>query len=173
MNGVSWRRTPFDCTEVVERNGFLVTGLLQTITDLACDRGFISSVAALDAAIGASLRSDAFIVERGVPAAAVAERLREFGLPSRRALRPIVRIAFADARGGVRRGIGEPRADAPARVPGARTAGRASTAQDGGVDIVDFDWPEYGAFGEFDGDVKYLRARYMRVAARSNDVVLA
>ena len=27
---------------------------------------------------------------------------------------------------------------------------------DGAIDRVDFDWPEFGLFGEFDGDVKYL-----------------
>ena len=29
-----------------------------------------------------------------------------------------------------------------------------------GADIVDFDWPELGRFGEFDGRGKYLRGEY-------------
>jgi len=170
MNGVSWRRTPFDCTEVVERNGFLVTGLLQTITDLACDRGFISSVAALDAAIGASLRSDAFIVERGVPAAAVAERLREFG--RRRGVRSADRaLAFADARA---ESAGESMSRAQMHLLGfpAPELQACFDRADGGVDRVDFDWPEFGAYGEFDGDLKYLDARF-RGGRTIEEVVLA
>ncbi len=170
MNGVSWRRTPFDCTEVVERNGFLVTGLLQTLADLACERGFISSVAALDAATGASLRSDAFIVERGVPAAAVTERLREFG--RRRGVRAADRaLAFADARA---ESAGESLSRAQMHLLGfpAPELQVCFDRADGGVDRVDFDWPEFGAYGEFDGDLKYLDARY-RGGRTVEQVVLA
>lgn len=39
-----------------------------------------------------------------------------------------------------------------------------------GVDVVDFDWPELGAFGEFDGEVKYRDAR-MRGGRSSEEVV--
>lgn len=170
MNGVSWRRTRFDCAEVVERNGFLVTGLLQTVTDLACDRGFISSVAALDAAIGASLRSDAFIVEPGVPVPAIIERLGEFG--RRRGVRAADRaLAFADARA---ESAGESLSRAQMHLLGFPTPELQVCLDraDGGVDRVDFDWPEFGAYGEFDGDLKYLDARF-RGGRTIEEVVLA
>jgi hypothetical protein len=41
---------------------------------------------------------------------------------------------------------------------------------DGGVDIVDFDWPDLGAFGEFDGKGKYFREEL--TDGRSADEVL-
>lgn len=170
MNGVVWRRTPFDCTEVVERNGFLVTGLLQTVTDLACDRGFVSSVAALDAATGASLRSDALIVEPGIPVAAVAARLREFG--RRRGVGAADRaLAFADARA---ESAGESLSRAQMHLLGfpAPQLQVCFDRADGGVDRVDFDWPEFGAYGEFDGDLKYLDPRY-RGGRTIEEVVLA
>ncbi|MBT2517159.1 hypothetical protein J7E29_06910 [Streptomyces sp. ISL-90] len=43
---------------------------------------------------------------------------------------------------------------------------------DGRDDIVDFDWPEFGLFGEFDGHGKYLRSEYTRGRAIA-DVVIA
>jgi hypothetical protein len=170
MNGVAWRRTPFDCTEVVERNGYLVTGLLQTVADVACDRGFISAVAGLDAAVGAALRSDALIVAPGVPAEAVAERLGEFG--RRRGVRVACQaLDFADARS---ESVGESLSRAQMHLlgfPAPDLQVRFDRAE-GGFDRVDFDWPEFGAFGEFDGDLKYLDPRY-RDGRTIEEVVLA
>lgn len=170
MNGVAWRRTPFDCTEVVERNGYLVTGLLQTLADVACDRGFISAVAGLDAAVGAYLRSDALIVAPGVSAGAVAERLGEFG--RRRGVRAAGRaLDFADARS---ESVGESLSRAQMHLlgfPAPELQVRFDRAE-GGFDKVDFDWPEFGAFGEFDGDLKYLDPRY-RDGRTAEEVVLA
>lgn len=170
MNGVAWRRTPFDCTEVVERNGYLVTGLVQTLADVACDRGFISAVAGLDAAVGASLRSDALIVAPGVSAEAVAERLGEFG--RRGGVRAARRaLDFADARS---ESVGESLSRAQMHLlgfPSPELQVRFDRAE-GGFDKVDFDWPEFGAFGEFDGDLKYLDPRY-RDGRTAEEVVLA
>jgi hypothetical protein len=36
------------------------------------------------------------------------------------------------------------------------------TRPDGPDDIVDFDWPEFALFGEFDGHGKYLRSEYTK-----------
>ena len=170
MNGVAWRRTPFDCTEVVERDGYLVTGLLQTVADIACDRGFISAVAGLDAAIGPVLRSDALIVVPGAPAAAIAERLGAFG--RRRGVRGAIRaLEFADPRS---ESVGESLSRAQMHLlgfPEPELQVRFDRA-DGGFDRVDFDWPEFGAFGEFDGDLKYLDPRY-RGGRTAEEVVLA
>ncbi|MDR5699320.1 hypothetical protein [Agromyces aerolatus] len=41
---------------------------------------------------------------------------------------------------------------------------------DGGADIADFDWPDHGVFGEFDGRGKYLRDEY--TGGRSADEVV-
>ncbi|MCD2440873.1 hypothetical protein LQ757_01160 [Agromyces sp. SYSU K20354] len=158
MNGVRWRRTPFDAAEVVERNGFLVTGLLQTLTDLVCDRDFVNAVVALDASTGAFLRSGAFVVARGVPIERVTQRLREFGrrTGARAALRA---IEFADHRA---ESPGESLSRAQMHLLGYPPPELQVVFDraDGGIDRVDFDWPEFGAFGEFDGDLKYLDPRY-------------
>jgi hypothetical protein len=170
MNGVMWRRMPADCTEVVERNGFLVTGLKQTLADLACDRGFLSAVVALDAAIGGWLRSDALIVEPGVDREAIARRLREFG--RRTGVRAADRaLAFADARA---ESVGESLSRTQMHLLGfpAPELQVCFDRAEGGTDRVDFDWPEYGAYGEFDGDLKYLDARY-RGDRSAEEVVLA
>lgn len=160
MNGVRWRRTPFDAAEIVERNGFLVTGLLQTVTDLACDRDFIGAVLALDAAIGPFLRSDALMVDPGVPRESVRLRLREFG--RRAGVRGAERaLDFADHRS---ESPGESVSRAQMHLLG-YPAPELQVIFDRagmGTDRVDFDWPEFGAFGEFDGDLKYLDARYRR-----------
>lgn len=170
MNGVAWRRTPFDRTEVVERDGYLVTGLLQTFADIACDRGFLSAVAGLDAAVGASLRSDALIVVPGVSAEAIAERLRAFG--RRKGVRAADRaLDFADARS---ESVGESLSRAQMHLlgfPPPELQVRFDRAE-GGFDRVDFDWPDFGAFGEFDGDLKYLDPRY-RAGRTADEVVLA
>lgn len=39
-----------------------------------------------------------------------------------------------------------------------------------GEDIVDFDWPELGVFGEFDGQAKYVRSEYTQ--GRTRDQIL-
>jgi hypothetical protein len=158
LNGVRWRRTPFDPAEIVEHNGYLVTGLLQTVADLACERGFISAVAALDAATGPFVRAAGLVAIRGVERTAVSERLREFG--RRRGVRDADRaIEFAD-----------PRAESPGEslsraqmhllgFPSPHLQVEFDRA-DGRVDRVDFDWPEFAVFGEFHGDLKYLDPRY-------------
>lgn len=158
MNGVVWRRTPFDPTEVVEVNGFLVTGLLQTVVDIACDRGFVSAVAALDAATGAFLRANGFIVATGVDPVAVGRRLDQLGRRSGiRGARAA--LEFADARA---ESVGESLSRAQMHLLGfpAPALQTEFDRSDGGVDRVDFDWPDHGLFGEFDGDLKYLDPRY-------------
>ncbi len=160
LNGVRWRRTPFDPAEIVERNGYLVTGLVQTVADLACERSFVSAVAAIDAALAPGLRSMAFAVVPGIDREALLARLHEFG--RRRGSRDAERaIGFADARA---ESPGESLSRAQMHLLGFPEPelqvefGRA----DGGVDRVDFDWPEYRVFGEFDGDLKVLDPRFRR-----------
>lgn len=158
LNGVRWRRTPFDPAEIVEHNGYLVTGLLQTVADLACERGFISAVAALDAATAPFVRAAGLVAIRGVERTAVSERIREFG--RRRGVRAADRaIEFADPRA---ESPGESLSRAQMHLLGFPSPDLQVEFEraDGSVDRVDFDWPELAVFGEFHGDLKYLDARY-------------
>ncbi|GAA1794038.1 hypothetical protein [Agromyces lapidis] len=153
-NGVVWRRTPFDPAEVVELDGYLVTGLAQTLVDIACTRSFLNAVVALDAAVAPVLRADGDRRMPGVDPMALAARVRDSGRRSgaRSADRA---IAFADARS---ESVGESLSRGQMHLLGFPSPllqvefGRS----DGRIDRVDFDWPEYGIFGEFDGDLKYL-----------------
>ncbi|GAA1799899.1 hypothetical protein [Agromyces neolithicus] len=169
MNGVAWRRTPFDPTEIVEVNGFLVTGLLQTVVDIACDRGFVNAVVALDAATGTFLRADGFVVARGVEPTEVGRRLGQLG--RRGGIRGArIALEFADARA---ESVGESLSRAQMHLLGfpAPALQTEFDRADGGVDRVDFDWPDHGLFGEFDGDLKYLDPRY-RGGRTAEQVVL-
>ncbi|WP_022889100.1 hypothetical protein [Agromyces italicus] len=169
MNGVVWRRTPFDPTEIVEVNGFLVTGLLQTLVDIACDRRFVNAVVALDAATGTFLRADGFVVARGVPPSEVERRLGRLG--RRGGIRGArTALEFADARA---ESVGESLSRAQIHLLGfpAPVLQHEFDRSDGGVDRVDFDWPDHGLFGEFDGDLKYLDPRY-RGGRTAEQVVL-
>ncbi|QTX03303.1 hypothetical protein [Agromyces archimandritae] len=153
--GIRWCRTPFDPTEVVEIHGFLVTGLVQTLVDLACTRPFLSAVVALDAGIADAVRSDAGLEAPGADKEFLLQRLDEHG---RRRGSPAARVAigFAD---GASESVGESLSRGRMHQLGfpAPTLQREFVRVDGlGVDRADFDWEEYGVFGEFDGETKYL-----------------
>lgn len=154
-NGVRWCRTPVDAAEVVEVDGFRVTGLVQTLVDLACTRAFLNAVVALDAGLAEFVRSDAGLTVAGVHRAALLERLAEHG---RRAGSRAAReaIGFAD---GAAESPGESLSRGRMHQLGfpAPTLQREFPRVDGlGVDRVDFDWEEYGVYGESDGAGKYL-----------------
>jgi hypothetical protein len=159
-NGVRWHRTAFVAEEVVEIDGFLVTGLLQTLADVARSRSFMNAVVALDAATGVVVRRDHGEVIAGVPAAEILLRLREFG--GRRGVREAERaIEFADPRS---ESVGESLSRSQIHLLGfpAPQLQVSFDRADGRLDRVDFDWPEFRLFGEFDGDLKYLDPRYRR-----------
>lgn len=157
-NGIRWRRTPFDAGEVVELDGFLVTGLAQTAVDLACTRRFTNGVAAIDAVLAGRLEGGR-LPPAHVEAMSLIERLRADGRRGRR--RAEIAISFADHRS---ESVGESVSRANMHLLGfpAPLLQAEFDRADGGVDRVDFDWPEYGLFGEFDGDAKYLRPEYTR-----------
>ncbi|MCM3658141.1 hypothetical protein M3147_12865 [Agromyces mediolanus] len=169
-NGVVWRRTRFDPDEVVEIDGFLVTGLGQTLIDIARTRDFVGAVVALDAGVSTFLWNDDRVVARGAGRGALLHRLDRVG--SARGVRGARRaVAFADGRS---ESPGESLSRARMHelgFPPPRL--QVEFPRDsGGFDRVDFDWPEFGLFGEFDGDAKYLDAR-MRAGRPIERVILA
>lgn len=151
-NGVRWRRTPFEPEEVVELGGYLVTGLTQTLVDLACTRNFLGAVTALDAALGGRLDA-AGPLDRATLLSAL-ERHRRAGARDAR-----FAIGFADARS---ESVGESLSRGQMHLLGfpAPVLQAVFPRLDGLSDRTDFDWPEFALFGEFDGDLKYLDPAY-------------
>lgn len=165
-NGIRWRRTPYDPAEIVELDGFLVTGLAQTLVDLSCSRRFTNAVAAVDAALAGRLEG-AWIPHVEVDATSLIDRLDADGRRGRR--RGRAAISFADRRS---ESVGESVSRANMHLLGfpPPLLQVEFDRADGRVDRVDFDWPDYQLFGEFDGDGKYLRPEYTR--GRSIDEIL-
>lgn len=167
-NGIRWRRTPFDANEIVELDGFLVTGLAQTAVDLACSRRFTNGVAAIDAVLAGRLEGDR-LPPGHAEATSLIQRIRADGRRGR--LLAAITISFADPRS---ESVGESVSRANMHLLGfpPPLLQVEFDRGDGGVDRVDFDWPEYGLFGEFDGDAKYLRPEYTR-GRPTEEIVLA
>ncbi|MEV1128624.1 hypothetical protein [Agromyces sp. NPDC049794] len=165
-NRVAWRRTPFEIDEIVELDGFLVTGLTQTIVDIACTRRFMNAVVAIDAALAGRLEGGR-TPPANVEASGLFDRLHaDHRRAGRRAERA---IHFADGRS---ESVGESVSRAHMHLLGfpPPVLQVEFDRADGGIDRVDFDWPDHELFGEFDGDGKYLRAEYRR--GRSIEEVL-
>ena len=157
-NGVLWRRSAVAEDEIVEIDGLLVTDLARTLADLARRRPFASAVAALDHGTKERLVLPGGETRPGTTKEDVLVRV--LSASSNRGRRLATRaIEFSDARAD-RPGeslsrarihaLGFPPPDLQVRFPRA----------EGGVDIVDFDWPEFGLFGEFDGFGKYVREEF-------------
>jgi hypothetical protein len=153
-NGVVWHHDALTDEEVVRIGDFFITGYQRTLLDLARTLPFASAVAALDHGTRPFV-SDG---RRGLPKAELREALNARG-SVRGVRRARVSIDFSDVRAG---SVGEsvsranmhvlhfPKPDLQAPFP----------RGDGGVDISDFDWPQFGRFGEFDGFGKYVREEY-------------
>lgn len=155
---VVWHNHRLDDRDIAEIDGFTATSLERTLFDLAASRPLPTGVAALDAGIRphflSGLGSPVLGIRKEHVIEAFRARRRARGL--RQAL---VCAAFADPRSGSagesvsrwqlhRLGFPAPELQVPFDRP------------DGGVDVVDFDWPAYGRFGEFDGYGKYVRERF-------------
>jgi len=167
---VRWFRGRLRADEIVRVNGVRVTGVARTAVDLARTRPFPTAVAAVDAALKRSALPAAWAVVGGqVRPAATAV------LPG--ASRDDLRCLLGD--GG--RGIRIARAAVEFGDPDAANAGESISRSrihllgfpapllqrrfvdpDGTVAIVDFDWPDFGVSGEFDGFVKFSRQEYLR-----------
>ncbi len=157
-HGVVWHHDRLHDEDVVERDGFLVTSFARTALDLARTLPFASAVAALDHVVGG-------ITAKAVGAPPVdveglLARLDDVG-PGRGVARARVAIGFARGDSG---SPGESVSRAHMHVLGCPPPLLQVSFRrgDGGVDVTDFDWPEYGAFGEFDGLGKYVKEEFTR-----------
>jgi hypothetical protein len=169
-NGIVWHQSRIAESEIVELDGCLVTDLTRTLVDLARTAEFLSAVVSLDHGVHPRVVLPSGGYRPGTDHAALLHRLDE--MPSNRgASRARRAITFADPGGdspgeSLSRGqmhlLGFPPPRLQVRL------GRP----DGGADIVDFDWPEFGLFGEFDGHGKYVRERYTRGRSIA-DIVIA
>lgn len=155
---VVWHNHRLGDRDIVVVDGFRATSLERTLFDLATSRATQAGVAAIDAGI-----RPRFLSGLGTPVLGLRkeELIDAFQARCRaRGVRQaLVCAAFADPRSGSagesvsrwnlhRLGFPPPELQVPFE------------RDDGGFDIVDFDWPEHHRFGEFDGYGKYVRERY-------------
>lgn len=148
-------RIPDD--HVVEMDGLLVTSSEWTAIQVAATQPLPAVLLPLDYLFGA------IAAERGLSHDEVLALLLALIPPRMKGgARAERQLKLADPRSGsagesLSRGqmvrLGVPMPDL--QVPFAR-------GDEFGDDIVDFDWPELGVFGEYDGMVKYVRAEFTR-----------
>ncbi|QEO14533.1 hypothetical protein FLP10_08960 [Agromyces intestinalis] len=156
-NGVVWHHDALEADDVVEMSGMLVTSYERTLVDLARTLPFASAVAAVDHGIRARRSPDGLgviVIEKERLLEAVAELGRARGVRPARAS-----IGFADAR-SASPGESISRANIHVLRFPAPDLQVAFPRADGGKDVADFDWPDHGAFGEFDGFGKYFKAEF-------------
>jgi hypothetical protein len=169
-NGVVWHQDRLDASEVVELEGVLVTDLVRTLVDLARVTPFLGAVVSLDYGMRSHLALPTGRWVRGASQDELTERLD--ALASARGRRTaLAAIAFGD---GASDSVGESLSRGQMHVlgfPPPRLQVKMPR-YDGHDDIVDFDWPEFGLFGEFDGRGKYLRGEYTRGRTVA-DIVIA
>lgn len=165
-----WHQDRLDASEVVDLEGVLVTDLTRTLVDLARVTPFLGAVVSLDYGMRPHIALPTGRRVRGASRDALTERLESVASTrGRRAARAA--IAFGD---GASDSVGESLSRGQMHVLGFPPP-RLQVGMprpDGHDDIVDFDWPEFGLFGEFDGHGKYLRTEYTRDRAIA-DIVMA
>lgn len=168
QRGIVWHNDHVDESEIARIGGVRVTSLPRTLLDLARVLPFASAVAAVDFGIRPRLATPWGETVEGVDHPGLQARADESaGLRGIRAARRAIR--FADARSG---SPGESVSRANMHLLGipAPELQVGFARSDGGHDIVDFDWPELGRFGEFDGRAKYFRDEFAN--GRSPEQVL-
>jgi hypothetical protein len=159
-NGVIWHHEPLDDEDVAEIQGHEVTGFTRTLIDLARTLPFAPAVAVVDNGMRRStpLAGDSKLC--GGSREELLESLELLrGEPGVRGARAAVE--FADPRSG---SPGESISRANMHLlhfPPPRLQ-VAFARPDGGKDVTDFDWPEHGAFGEFDGYGKYVKEEFTK-----------
>ncbi|MGX5697414.1 hypothetical protein ACWKWP_14535 [Agromyces soli] len=171
-NGVRWHRDRVDEASIIEIGGMLVTDVKRTVLDLARRFAVLHSIASVDRALSPALESSGFECFAGLPR--LAEPVRLAGVERAELLDALAAMPGARGVGRARRTVAF--ADAAAMSPGEsisraqmellgfprpRLQVRFARIDGDGEDVVDFDWPEYGLIGEFDGKVKYTRAEYL------------
>lgn len=139
-----WCRAVRD-DELVSVDGMRCTDAARTVSDLALAHPFREAVPAADRALAL-----------GADLSRAADRMHR----ARGSARVMRVLAFADARSespgesGSRATIHEAGLPAPELQVVVRS--------EGAEDRLDFGWPRYQAFGEFDGRAKYVRPEYTR-----------
>lgn len=175
---VRWYRGALHIDQAIRVQGVRVTDLRRTAADLARARPFPAAVAAIDAALRPEILTLPWRFVDGQVRPAEPTRLEGVD-------RDALALLAASSGRGVRTareaiGLGDPlAASAGESVSRAHMhllgfppplLQRRFVDPDGSVAVVDFDWPEYGISGEFDGFVKYSADEYLRGALPS-DVV--
>ena len=163
--GVKRHYADMDGVDVVERGGVLVTCRIRTVLDLAAFEPFEQGVAAFDHV----LRPD---TARGLPALSKEELRSGMGgnLSAAAQRRIAAALDFANPLAQspgesvsralmYRRGFAAPRLQAEFRD------GR------GLIGFSDFDWPDSGIVGEFDGAGKYRKPEYLQGRTPADVVV--
>jgi hypothetical protein len=163
--GVRRHHTDLSSLVIERRSGLLVTGRVRTALDLAGYESFQQGVVCFDHI----LKPD---VARGLPAVSRRElhACLEFynGAATRRIL---AALEFADPASG---SAGESLSRALMHLGRFQRPVLQSEIRDdrGLAGFLDFDWPEHGLAGEFDGLVKYQKDEYLQGRSPS-DVVIA
>ena len=159
-NGVIWHHEALADDGIVEIDAHLVTGFIRTLVDLGRTLPFASAVAAMDYGCRGGVRSAGRPQQPDGVLGELQESLDALrGRPGVRGARAA--IEFADPR-SESPGESISRANMHLLHSPPPQLQVAFDRPDGGRDVTDFDWPEYGVFGEFDGRGKYLKEEFTR-----------
>lgn len=167
---VVWHRNTVPSSSIIEVGGFLVTDVERTLLDLSRNVPFLDAISAVDRGIRRRFTTAGVRLEDGSlrwTSARVLEGASREHLVESLARSPGTRgvalarrtIGFADARAA---SPGESISRAQIHLHGfPPPVLQAEFAREDGVDITDFDWPDFGICGEFDGKVKYFRDEFL------------
>lgn len=162
--GVRRHRVDTESLEIEEQSGLLVTSRIRTVLDLAAFESFEQAVVALDHV----LKPDR---SRGLEAVTKDELAAGLAPFCDLAVRRIqAALEFADPAAG---SPGESLSRALLHVLGFKPPKLQQEIRDasGFVAYLDFEWPEEGLAGEFDGMVKYQKDEYLRGRSTSQAVI--
>ena len=168
---VVWHRDAVEPESIIEVGGFMVTDVERTLLDLARSVPFLDVISALDHGMRQTVSTSGMEFWDGslrattgcVLAGASRERLLEGvnRMPGARGVAMARRsIEFADPRAA---SPGESLSRGQIHLHGfpPPLLQAEFVQEEGGLDITDFDWPEFGICGEFDGKIKYFRQKYL------------
>lgn len=162
--GVRRHRVDTESLETEERSGLLVTSRTRTVLDLAAFESFEQAVVAFDHVV----KPDR---PRGLQAVTKHELAAGLAPYSDAAVRRIqAALEFADPAAG---SPGESLSRAFMHLAGFKPPMLQSEIRDasGLAGYLDFEWPEDGLAGEFDGMVKYQKEEYLRGRSTSQVVI--
>jgi hypothetical protein len=162
--GVRRHRVDTGSLEIEERSGLLVTSRVRTVLDLAAFDCFGQAVVAFDHV----LKPDSVRGLQAVTKDQIAGGLAPYTDAAVRRIRAA--LDFADPAAG---SPGESLSRAFMHLGGFKPPSLQSEIRDarGFAGYLDFEWPEDGLAGEFDGMVKYQRAEYLQGRSTSQVVI--